>query len=342
MEQPNWEKRRLGRTGLMVTPLGIGGAYLGQTRGGPPDRGQLDERPLDERLLDERLLDEQVAVETVLRGLELGLNLIDTSPKYLGGLSERFVGLALQEWYRRGGKRKDLVLSTKVGSRVRPHCYTYEHTMSSIETSLELLQEERVDLMLVHDPPDLDPVFAPDGALAALKELKARGTIGHIGLGCRPHAFHRRCHESGACEVSLTFGDYNVLSQSAAVGVLVSAAAHVVGVLNATVFLMGLLAGRDPREVARTRRRHGGWSWVGEGDPIEYAHRLWAWCGARGVSMLSLNLQYSLRDPRTGVKPPASTLIGFSRPSRVDEDIAAVLDPIPESIWQALHEEFGL
>jgi D-threo-aldose 1-dehydrogenase len=173
--------------------------------------------------------------------------------------------------------------------------------------------------------------------LAALKELKARGTIGHIGLGCRPHVFHRRCHESGEFEVSLTFGDYNLLRQSAAQGVLESAAAHDVGVLNATVNLMGLLAGRDPREVARERRRRGGWSWEGEGDPVEFAHRLWAWCGARGISMLALNLQYSLREPNI-----ASTLIGFSRPGRVDEDVAAVLEPIPESTWQGLHEEFGL
>ena len=317
MEKPNWEKRRLGRTGLSVTPLGIGGAYLGRTSAGPPD--------------------EKIAVETVLRGLELGLNLIDTSPKYLGGVSERFVGLALQEWYKRGGKRKDLVLSTKVGSRILPHCYTYEHTMSSIQTSLELLQEEYVDLMLVHDPPEMDPVFASDGALAALQELKAKGVIGHIGLGARPHAFHRRCHESGAFEVSLTFGDYNLLRRSAGEGVLETAAAHDVGVFNATVNLMGLLAGSDPIEFARARGHRHTWSWEGEGDPIEFAHRLWTWCGARGVSMLALNLQYSLREPRI-----ASTLLGFSRPSRVDEDIAAVLEPMDESIWQELHEEFGL
>jgi aryl-alcohol dehydrogenase-like predicted oxidoreductase len=317
MERPNWGRRRLGRTELQVTPLGIGGAYLGRIRGGPPD--------------------ERTAVETVLRGLELGLNLIDTSPKYLGGVSERFVGLALQEWYARGGAREDLVLSTKVGSRVRPHCYTYDHAMSSIETSLELLQEDSVDLMLVHDPQDLDPVFAPDGALAALLELQAQGVIGHIGLGCRPHAFHRRCHESGAFEVSLTFGDYNLLRQSAAEGVLASAAAHDVGVLNATVNLLGLLAGRDPREVARAHAGRRAWSWDGEGDPVAFAHRLWAWCGARGVSMLALNLQYSMRQSKI-----ASTLIGFSRPSRVDEDLAAAQEPIDDGVWNALHEEFGL
>jgi aryl-alcohol dehydrogenase-like predicted oxidoreductase len=112
--------------------------------------------------------------------------------------------------------------------------------------------------------------------------------------------------------------------------------------LNATANLWGLLAGRDPREVARARERMRAWSREGEGDPVERAHRLWTWCGERGVSLLALNLQYSLRAPRSAARPPASTLIGFSRPSRVDEDVAALLEPIDASVWQELYEEFGL
>jgi D-threo-aldose 1-dehydrogenase len=53
--------------------------------------------------------------------------------------------------------------------------------------------------------------------------------------------------------------------------------------------------------------------------------------------MLALNLQYSMRNPHI-----ASTLIGFSRPSRVDEDVAACLEPIDEQVWLELHETFGL
>ena len=87
-------------------------------------------------------------------------------------------------------------MSTKTGSRVRPHIFTYDHTMESVETSLELLQVDTFDVMLVHDPRDIEEVFAPNGALRALKELKAQGTIRAIGLGCRPHAFHQRCFES--------------------------------------------------------------------------------------------------------------------------------------------------
>ena len=69
-------KRRLGRTEFYVTPLGLGGAWIGGRHAGPNEEG---------------------AVSTVLRALELGINLIDTSPMYLRGESEGFVGVALEE-----------------------------------------------------------------------------------------------------------------------------------------------------------------------------------------------------------------------------------------------------
>src|SRR5476649_492691 len=81
-------KRRLGRTDLWVTPIGLGGAWLGK-----------DRKP-GEREAFPKGNDDQ-AVATVLAALDGGINLIDTSPLY--GDSERLVGVALAEWYRRGG-----------------------------------------------------------------------------------------------------------------------------------------------------------------------------------------------------------------------------------------------
>jgi aryl-alcohol dehydrogenase-like predicted oxidoreductase len=309
--------RRLGRTEFNVTPLGIGGAYLGHTADGSTD--------------------ERIAIETVLRGLELGLNVVDTSPKYLGGESERLVGQALQEWFARGAKREDLILSTKTGSRVHPHVFTYSHTMESVAISLELLQTDYLDILLVHDPRDIEQVFVPEGALKALLELKAQGTIRAIGLGCRPHAFHQRCIESGAFDMSLTFGDYNLVRQSAAKGVLAPAAKRDVGVYNATVNMGGLLSGRNPLELVAEHGTSWRWSWDRSKEAVQQAHEIWQWAQEREIGMLALNLQYAMRNSQI-----ASTLIGFSRPSRVDEDIAAYLEPIDEDVWQELHDEFGL
>ena len=130
-------KRPLGRTGIRVTPFGLGGAWLGRTPAG---------------------FDDDLAAAAVHRALEAGINLIDTSPLY--GESERRVGLALEAWYRRGGRREDFILSTKTGTRTRPHDYSGPATRRSVEESLRLLKTDYFDIVHVHDPSDLAPVLA--------------------------------------------------------------------------------------------------------------------------------------------------------------------------------------
>jgi len=308
-------RRRLGRTDLYVTPLGLGGAWLGHTANG---------------------LDETTAIATVLRALELGLNLIDTSPVYLKRESERFIGLALEVWYRRGGRREDVVLTTKTGTHVRPGDYSAEGTYRCVNRSLELLKTDYLDVVFVHDPQDLTPVFAPGGALAALRDLKARGVIRAIGLGVRSHAFHRQCIESGAIDVSLTFRDYNFLDQSAAAGVLDVASVHQVGVLNGSPTLNGILGGDDPLNMLRKMGAAGQRPWRQHED-AHRAHALWVWAQARNVSLLALNLQMCLREPRI-----AATLVGASQPEQIEADVAAVCAPIADETWAALRADFGM
>ncbi len=301
MSNSGLSKRRLGRTNMFVTPIGLGGGWLGHTSEGFSD---------------------EVAVATVLRALELGINLIDTSPLY--GESERRIGLALEEWYRRGGNRGDVILSTKTGTRTRPKDYSAEGTKRSIEESLRLLKTDYVDVMLVHDPDDLTPVLSPGGALEALRELKAQGVIRAIGLGVRSHEFHRRCIETGEFDVVLTYRDFNLLHQTAADGVLKHAAAHNVGVFNGMAILYGLLNGSDPRE-ARAR--------AASDDEVQRAVKLWEFAQSKGVSLLGLNLQFCLREPRI-----TSTLVGVANPEQLEADVAAVSEAIPDEVWEELRE----
>ena len=90
-------RRRLGRTGLEVFPIGIGTGSLGALPE-VTDPDQID----------------RLAVETLRTALEAGINYIDTSPGYRGGDSDRRVGMALQD-----GWRERVVLATKVGSTTR-------------------------------------------------------------------------------------------------------------------------------------------------------------------------------------------------------------------------------
>jgi aryl-alcohol dehydrogenase-like predicted oxidoreductase len=285
---------------------------------------------------------DELAVETVHRALDLGVNLIDTSPLYPPrgerGESERRIGLALEKWYDRGGSREDLVLSTKAGTRTDPYDYSAEAIRQSVNTSLDLLRTEYLDIVHVHDPPDLEPVLGSGGALEALQELANEGVVGSVGLGVREHELHRELIERDAIDVSLVYRDYNLLDQSAT-DLLDLAETHDVGVLNGMVIMRGLLGGEDPREVARRIREEGDESspYFPSDSEVELARRLWEWARERDIDLLELNLQYCLRDPRIG-----SVLLGGATPDQVERDVATAADPMPEALWDEFRTDFDI
>ncbi len=297
-------RRRLGRTGFQVSPLGLGGAHLGVTPDGP---------------------DDDLAARTVHAALEAGINLIDTAPMYWG--SEGRVGPALEQWYDGDTRRREsVILSTKTGRDGRgAKDYSGEGTKRSVEASLGQLRTDYIDLLLAHDPTDVSEVFAPDGVLTVLRELKEQQVIRAIGLGMRRHEIHRRCIESGEFDVCLTFGDFNLLDQSARAGVIEPAARHGVGVLNGTAMMNGLLTGPDPREIAA---KAGGMATPAK---IETAHELWKWGRERGVGLSALNLQFCMREQ--GV---STSLLGVANPTELEANIQAASEVIPDEVWSEL------
>ncbi len=299
---PAWDLRPLGRTPLRVTPIGLGGAWLGRTLAGT---------------------DPGLGVETVLAALAQGLNVFDTSGAYQAGQSERTIGLALDSWRRSGGRREDVVLSTKTGSRTQPHDYSGEGTRRSIGESLEALRTDYLDVALVHDPADLGPALVPGGAFDVLQEMRAAGTVRAIGLGVRSHAFHQRAIAAGVVDMVLTYGDCNLLRQTAGEGVLAPAAAAAVGVYNGMAVMYGLLGGGDPLEPSIAGRRPE--------DEVRRARALWEFARAEGVGLLGLNLQFCLRERRI-----ACTLLGCATPEEVRADVRAAREEVPEGVWERM------
>lgn len=325
MTSPQLPLRPLGTTGLSVTPIGIGGAYLGLRRENGRHR-----------------IDEDLGVAAVLRALELGINLIDTSAGYMGdSRSEQIVGKAVSRWTANGGHREDIVIETKTGTREGRNrtaaSYSGKATWESIETSLRLLNVDYLDIALVHDPADLEPVLAPNGAWAALQEMKSQGIVRAIGLGTRSHESHQRIIATGACDVCLTHSDFNLLTQTAREGILKPAAKRNVAVLNGTSLARGLLLGaQSPNEVA------AGWgnSWrasiktkPGWSSTFARSQALWNWTQSLDLSLLALNLQYIAREPNL-----TATLMGASTPAHIEADVAAVTAEIPETVWDELAE----
>lgn len=290
-------KRRLGRTNLLVPAVSLGGVGLGGGYGPVP---------------------ENEGIEAAQYALSEGINYIDTSPLYAD--SERRLGIALE-----GVPRGDYILSTKTGTHPeRRGDFSWDGTLWSVENSLRLLKTDYIDVLLIHDPDDLEPVFAPRGALEALENLKAQGVIGHIGLGQRRHDFHRRAITSGRFDVILTYNDYHPVRTTALTsGLLAEAAARAVGVLNGSPFAHGLLAGDPDANPARLRS-----AGTREG---EAAARLYRWCREQEVSMPAVILQFCVRQSLIHC-----TLTGAKNRAELEENLRAVTAPLPPTLWDEL------
>lgn len=124
--------------------------------------------------------EEKQSIETILKALDLGINVIDTAPVYGFGLSEKMVGKALKQY----GKRDQIVLVTKVGLSWKSNKQVYrdcrkEVIKKEIEASLKRLQVEYIDLYLVHWP---DPITPFSETAEVLKDLLQEGKIRAMGV----------------------------------------------------------------------------------------------------------------------------------------------------------------
>jgi aryl-alcohol dehydrogenase-like predicted oxidoreductase len=149
------EYRSLGRTGVQVSALCLGGMLFGEQT------------------------DEAEALTIMDRALDAGLNFVDTANIYSRGRSEEIIGRALQ----RNGRRARVVLATKVHGRMDEHdpnaCgNSRRHIVEQCEASLRRLQTESIDLYQLHRPMSTIPI---DETLRALDDLVRSGKVRYLG-----------------------------------------------------------------------------------------------------------------------------------------------------------------
>jgi aryl-alcohol dehydrogenase-like predicted oxidoreductase len=295
--------RRLGKTNVMVTPIGVGGAALSHGYTSPTT--------------------DEDAVAAINRAVELGITYMDTSPGY--GESERRIGLAFKSDNK---LREKFFLATKTGTGVRPSNYTADWTYRSVENSLKLFHTDWIDLLQIHDPASLEPTLAPDGALKALLDLKEQGVIRAIGLGVRSHELLLQAIKHGEFDTVLTYADFNLVRQTARDTIFPAAEKHDVGVILGSAILFGLLSNRSEERLRQHRRPN---------EEVEKALQLLEWSQAQGVKLMSLALQYCLREPRVSV-----VLVGTRNVEQVEELVSSVTDPLPENIWKRLSADLNI
>jgi len=157
--------RPLGSTGLRVSPLGLGTVKLGRDQGVKyPNGFSIPDDAAARALLDQ--------------ARELGINLLDTAPAY--GVSEERLGPLLR------GQREDWVIVSKVGEEFDNGQSRFDfspaHTRLSVERSLQRLETDRIDLVLVHSDGNDVAILRDSGVYETLAELKREGKLRAFGL----------------------------------------------------------------------------------------------------------------------------------------------------------------
>ncbi len=231
MSEQHITYRRLGRTGLRVSPLCLGTMNFGTAT----------EEPEAHAIMD--------------RALELGLNFFDTANTYGGGRTEEIVG----RWLRGGAGRRDrVVLATKVYGGRDPWPNTSRlsarHIRAACEASLRRLQTDHIDLYQMHHV-DRDTPW--EEIWQAMDLLVAQGKVIYVGssnfaawhiVQANEHA-HRRGSLGIVSEQSL----YNLNARMVELEVLPACLASGVGVLPWSPLAGGLLGGAL-HEVGQGRR----------------------------------------------------------------------------------------
>jgi D-threo-aldose 1-dehydrogenase len=293
--------RPLGRTGLRVTALCVGGSPLGNMSA---------------------LYGYEVSTERALRTLRAVLagpiNFLDTSNNYGDGESERRIGAALRE---AGGLPDGFVLATKV-DRDASGDFSGARVRRSLQESLERLGLERLALVYLHDPEHIsfEDGVAPGGPVQALVELQREGLIDHLGVAGGPIDLMRRYIRTGAFEVVITHNRFTLVDRSAE-PLLDEARELDVAVVNAAPFGGGVLA-KGP---AAVRDYAYG---PAHPDVMARIEAMDAACARYDVPLAAAALQFSLREARV-----ASTIVGISAPERVEETVALARWLIPEALW---------
>lgn len=289
-------QHELGRTGLTVSAVALGGAAIGQQYGTvTPDE----------------------AIATIHAGIDAGINFIDTSAYYGKGVSEQIIGQALQN-----GVREKVILCTKAG-RLDTNVFDFspKGMRACLEGSLTRLGTDHVDILLAHDiefAEDKERVFTETAQVLA--DLKAEGKCRFIGMSGYPLGLLRTAITRCSLDVVMSYCHFNLQNQLLLTELLPVAKEHGVGVLNASPLGMGLLTNQGPPH------------WHPADDEIKALCRdAAAFCRERGSDIAILGMQFCYREQQI-----PCTVTGTARVEELQSNLHAFQQIIDEDILQGV------
>jgi D-threo-aldose 1-dehydrogenase len=300
------DRRPLGQTGLLVSPVCIGTSPLASMS-----------------VLYGYEVPQDRAEATIMAALRGPFNFMDTSNNYGGGAAEVRIGRALAA---AGGLPAGFVLATKVDADPVTGNFSAERVRRSVTESLARLGVDRVELMYLHDPEyhlTFAEAMAPGGPVRALTELREQGVVAHLGVAGGPVRLMRDFVATGEFDVVLNHNRFTLLDRSAG-PLLDDAVQRGMAFINGAPYGGGILA-KGPDVQPKYAYRPASEPLVASVRAMRRA------CLARGVSLTAAALQFSVREPRV-----TSTVVGVSEPERIGEITALMAEHIPDDLWAEL------
>ena len=296
-------RRKLGRSGLEVTLIGLGGLFVSKI-GGPFDQ----------------------AKAAIHCALAHGINYVDTAPGYLD--SEEVLGRALQ------GETAPFVLSTKLGGRPLPfHPQDRRDLELSFAESLRLMGRP-IDLLMIHEPDrpgqydwwaDKDQFHGP--VLDYIRELKSKGIVKAIGLGGTTVYELPRIIRTGCFDVVLTAFNYSLLWREAEIEVLPAAIEQGIGIIIGSPLQQGALSQRYDEQIAT------GAPWLSKPRREQY-RALYTLLDELNMPIAELALRFVISNPNI-----STVLSGARSVVEIEQNLASVeKGPLAPLILQRLDE----
>jgi D-threo-aldose 1-dehydrogenase len=308
-----------------LTEIGFGGAQIGNLY---------------------REVDDDTARRAVDTAWDAGVRYFDTAPHYGLGLSERRLGSALQ-----ARPRDEFVLSTKVGrllvdspetarrldddgfvvpASVRRHFdFTRDGILRSVESSLERLGLDRIDIAYLHDPDEHWDAASTTG-VDTLIELREQGVVSAVGAGMNQAAMLADFVEQCDIDIVMVAGRYTLLDDAAAERLLPLAAERSVGVVAAAVYNSGLLS--TPRPSAGAAYDYA----AAPRELIARAHAIADIAELHDIDLPSAAIAYPLRRPEI-----TSVVVGLRTAAQVASTMQRYAASAPDEMWDEL-EAAGL
>lgn len=270
--------RRIGRTGLRVSPVCLGTMMFG---------GQTSEAD---------------SIRIIHKSIDQGINFLDTANMYNAGESEKVVGKAIV------GKRDDVVVATKgrqkIGEGPNDWGSGRGHLMRELDRSLKRLNTDFVDIYYAHAPDEETPI---EETLRTLDDMVHSGKVRYIA--CSNFRAWRLCEALWTSD-KLNLNKficiqplYNIVNRDIEVELLPLCREHGVGVVSYSPLARGILSGKYKLgeafpEGSRAARNDPRMRQAELRDAsLEIAQRISTYCAKKGVATSQFALAWVLANP---------------------------------------------